>query len=208
MPQLRPSRCLLLSSVPRSLLLSAALAANACSGSQQAPPEQPSTAREQDEADADEEAIAMNEEAPCSAESRVGTYTIEFQTFSSTCPAMESYDEAWTGGGHQRGAQSALGPVAEGRDGGHDLLRRRGGAPPVDPSCKLDVPDKWSKDKCTFERAMTCKKEDGGTIRTAYTSKQKHPTGALLTGMVSVRRYDKKDEPICQGTYSFMATRQ
>jgi hypothetical protein len=179
MPQLRPSRCLLLSDVPRSLLLSAALAAHACSGSQQAPPEQPSTAREQDEADADEEAIAMNEEAPCSAESRVGTYTIEFQTFSSTCPAMESYDEAWTGG-----------------------------APPVDPSCKLDVPDKWSKDKCTFERAMTCKKEDGGTIRTAYTSKQKHPTGALLTGMVSVRRYDKKDEPICQGTYSFMATRQ
>ena len=179
MPFLVESRCACLPVVPGCLLLFLALIASACSGAKQAPPKQPAAASEKDEADAEEEAIAMNEEAPCSAEARAGTYTIEFQTFSATCPAMESYDETWTGG-----------------------------APPLDPSCKRDVPDKWSKDQCTFERAITCTQEDGGTTRTAYTSKQKHPTGSILTGMVSVRRYDNKGEPTCQGTYSFMATRQ
>ena len=179
MPQL-PRRCrTCLSAASLGVLLVAALVSDACGGAQQAPPEDPPAASEKEKADAEEQAIAMNEESTCSIEQRSGTYKVDFQTFSSTCPAMESYEETWTGE-----------------------------APSLDPDCELDVPDRWSEDKCTFERAITCTEEDGSTTRTAYTSQQKHPTGAVLTGMVSIRRYDKEGEPICQGTYSVMATRQ
>lgn len=115
----------------------------------------------------------------CSRRRRQGTYKVEFLAVSSTCPNLEPFEEDLTGE-----------------------------TPELGPGCTHDMPDRWSEDECTLERAYTCKEEGGRSSRTVVSSKQKASDGSVLTGMMSLRRVDEDGNTTCQGTYSVLAKRQ
>jgi hypothetical protein len=115
----------------------------------------------------------------CSRKNRQGTYNVQFLAVSSTCPDPQPFEEQLTGD-----------------------------APALGPGCKHDMPDRWSEDGCTLERAYTCEQDGGGTSRTVVSSKQKTSNGSVLTGMMSLRMIDQDGSTTCQGTYSVLAERQ
>jgi hypothetical protein len=80
----------------------------------------------------------------CSAAKRQGSYQVQIHPFSSTCPELSDYVEQWDGK-----------------------------TPPLGEHCTFDMPDRWSSDGCTLERAFTCEQAGGGTARTVMTSTQK-----------------------------------
>jgi hypothetical protein len=115
----------------------------------------------------------------CSVAKRQGSYQVQIHPFSSTCPELPDYVEQWD---------------------------RK--TPPLGEHCTFDMPDRWSSDGCTLERAFTCEQAGGGTARTVMTSTQKSDDGSILAGMLSLRKYDRSGESTCQGTYSFTSSRE
>jgi hypothetical protein len=160
------------------LVLTFALLAGGCTAGSSAPAEHPRQSAGRSKRAA-VPAKSADATAKCSPSKRRGTYQVELRPFSSSCPALPDYTERW-----------------------------EGKAPPLGERCSSDVPDRWSDDRCTLERAFTCQQDGGGTSRTAMTSTQKADDASILAGMLSLRRYDKDGSPTCQGTYSFTSTRE
>jgi hypothetical protein len=157
-------------------ILVAALGASACGGGGSATPQRP--ARSSREGQSQRPKPAGPAEKPCSQAKRRGTYQVQINPFSTTCPKLEDYEEQWDGK-----------------------------TPPLGEHCTLDMPDRWSSDGCTLERAFTCELQGGGSSRTVMTSTQKSDDGSILAGMLSLRRYDQSESLTCQGTYSFTSSR-
>lgn len=118
-------------------------------------------------------------EAACSPKLRKGTYRVQYRAFSTTCPDLADQTETM-----------------------------QSGAPALSKDCSLQRPDHWSKDGCTLERVVICQAEDGTSTRTVLSSKQKQPDASVLTGMISVERKAADESSLCQGTYSFQASRE
>ena len=161
-------------------LLAVGTALGGCGGGNPAPKVARHTAGKQAASPRKASASGDDQRArPCSVAERRGTYQVKVHPFSSTCPPVPDYVE-----------------------------QLDGKAPPLGEHCGFDTPDHWSKDGCTLERAFTCRDEAGGTSKTVVTSSQKEDDGSLISGMMSLSKYDRTGSPICQGTYSFIATRE
>ncbi len=160
------------------LTLAAALGAWACGGGGSTPARHPARSNQPSDRSSPRAKPGAAAEKRCSLAKRVGTYQVQINPFSTTCPKVEDYQEHWDGK-----------------------------TPPLEERCTLDMPDRWSQDGCTLERAFTCELEGGGSARTVMTSTQKSDDGSILAGMLSLRRYDRSESLTCQGTYSFTSSR-
>jgi hypothetical protein len=114
----------------------------------------------------------------CSKSTRNGTYKVQLQGLSSNCQKVADYEEQL-------------------KDGIADLSK----------DCEFDKPDKWTHGNCTLERAYTCKESSGGSTRTILVSTQDGEDGAILVGILSIRKLDKSGSESCQGTYKLIASR-
>jgi len=161
------------------LTLVAALAAMACGAGGSAPARHAARSSEQSKRPSPRPKPRAAAEGRCSVAKRRGTYQVQINPFSTTCPKLEDYVEQWDGK-----------------------------TPPLGEHCTLDMPDRWSSDGCTLERAFTCELEGGGSARTVMTSTQKSDDGSILAGMLSLRKYDQSESLTCQGTYSFTSSRE
>jgi hypothetical protein len=160
------------------VVLALAIVASACGGGSSAAPQHPPRSIERSDRSSPRAKTRRPAER-CSVAKRQGSYQVQLHPFSSTCPELPDYVEHWD---------------------------RK--TPSLGEHCKFDMPDRWSSDGCTLERAFTCQQDGGGTARTVMTSTQKSDDGAILAGMLSLRKYDQAGSPTCQGTYSFTSSRE
>lgn len=168
----------ILGSLSSCLVWATAIAAVACGGGGSATPQHPPRSAVRSDRPPSRAKTRRPTER-CSVAKRRGTYQVEIHPFSSTCPELGDYVEHWDGK-----------------------------TPPLEEHCTFDMPDRWSSDGCTLERAFTCEQAGGGTARTVMTSTQKSDDGSILAGMLSWRKYDRSGESTCQGTYSFTSSRE
>jgi hypothetical protein len=130
---------------------------------------------------ASKEAAEPKQAAPegrCAKSKRTGTYHVQLQGISSSCPSIPDFDVQWDSG------EAAL-----------------------ESGCTLDKPDKWSGDGCSVQHLVTCEVKGGGTTKMVMVSSPESDDGSIYAGVVSIKKLDASGTEKCQGTFRLIASR-
>lgn len=114
----------------------------------------------------------------CERSDRSGTYLLEFDKISGSCPEID------------------------------DILDRIDGSADLPGGCEDADPPRWSDANCTFERTVACYDASTGDYGEFVTiSEQVTSDGDLLEGTYGKALWDISGSLICRGTYDITAER-